>query len=60
MTAIGHGVVIFQMPRSLVTVKECLTIGNHSLIGMGAIVLQNVPEKSAMVGNPARFLRPTY
>ena len=29
----------------------------HSLIGMGAVVLKDVPEGSVMAGNPARRLR---
>lgn len=39
------------------TVRELLTIGRGSLIGMGAVVLHNVPPNSVMVGNPARRLR---
>jgi len=37
--------------------KEYLTIGRGSLIGMGAVVLEDVPPNSVMVGNPARRLR---
>ena len=32
-------------------------VGARSLIGMGSVVLKDVPENSVMVGNPARFLR---
>jgi len=39
------------------TVKQCLKIGQGSLIGMGAVVTKNVPPNSIMVGNPARRLR---
>lgn len=39
------------------TVRELLTIGRGSLIGMGAVVLHNVPQNSVMVGNPALRLR---
>jgi sugar O-acyltransferase (sialic acid O-acetyltransferase NeuD family) len=35
------------------------TIGNGCLIGMGAVIRHDVPEKSVMVGNPAKLLRKT-
>jgi len=37
-----------------------VTLGAHTLVGMGAVVLKDTPERSVMVGNPARFLRATY
>jgi acetyltransferase-like isoleucine patch superfamily enzyme len=36
-----------------------VTIGDRCLIGMGSVVLRDVAENSVVVGNPARFLRPT-
>jgi sugar O-acyltransferase (sialic acid O-acetyltransferase NeuD family) len=39
------------------TIRQCLTIGHHSVIGMGAVVVKNVEPHSVMVGNPARKLR---
>lgn len=39
------------------TVRELVRIGRGSLIGMGAVVLRDVPPNSVMVGNPARRLR---
>ena len=39
------------------TVRQSVRIGAGSLIGMGAVVLENVPANSVMVGNPARRLR---
>jgi sugar O-acyltransferase (sialic acid O-acetyltransferase NeuD family) len=39
------------------TVRELLTIGRGTQIGMGAVVLHDVPPNSVMVGNPARRLR---
>jgi len=36
-----------------------ITIGDFSLIGMGSVVLKGVAENSVVVGNPARFLRPS-
>ena len=31
-----------------------VTIGSHSLVGAGAVVTKNVPEKAVVVGNPAK------
>lgn len=39
------------------TVKQYVRIGQGSLIGMGSVVLHDVPPNSVMVGNPARRLR---
>jgi sugar O-acyltransferase (sialic acid O-acetyltransferase NeuD family) len=39
------------------TVRQHLRIGAGSLIGMGAVVIRDVPPNSVMVGNPARRLR---
>ncbi len=39
------------------TVREKVTIGRGSLIGMGSVVLKNVPANTVVVGNPARRLR---
>ena len=39
------------------SVRQSVTIGRGSLIGMGAVVLHDVPPNSVMVGNPARRLR---
>lgn len=38
-------------------VRQLLTIGRHSLIGMGAVVVKNVEPNSVMAGNPARKIR---
>jgi sugar O-acyltransferase (sialic acid O-acetyltransferase NeuD family) len=37
--------------------RQYLRIGRDSFIGMGAVVLNDVPLNSVMVGNPARKLR---
>lgn len=39
------------------TIREKLTIGEYSVVGMGAVVTQNVPPFSIVVGNPARVIR---
>ncbi len=39
------------------TVREGLRIGRGSLIGMGAVVVKDVPAGSVMTGNPAKKLR---
>ena len=36
------------------TVKQFVRVGKGSLIGMGAVVLRDVPPNSVMVGNPRR------
>jgi carbonic anhydrase/acetyltransferase-like protein (isoleucine patch superfamily) len=38
------------------TIKQYLRIGKGSLIGMGSVVVHDVPPNSVMVGNPARRL----
>jgi sugar O-acyltransferase (sialic acid O-acetyltransferase NeuD family) len=39
------------------TVREYVRIGRGSLIGMGAVVVKDVPPNSVIVGNPGRRLR---
>ena len=39
------------------TVRQEVRIGASSLIGMGSVVLNDVPPHSVMAGNPARRLR---
>jgi len=39
------------------TVRQHLRIGRGSLIGMGAVVVRDVPARSVMAGNPARKLK---
>jgi sugar O-acyltransferase (sialic acid O-acetyltransferase NeuD family) len=36
-----------------------VTIGNYCLVGMGSVVLSDVPENTVIAGNPARVLRHT-
>jgi NDP-sugar pyrophosphorylase family protein len=39
------------------SVRQYVRIGRGSLIGMGAVVVKDVPPNSVMVGNPARRIR---
>ena len=39
------------------TIKNKLRIGARAMVGMGAVVLQDVPAGAVVVGNPARILR---
>ena len=38
------------------TVREKVTIGDFSLIGAASMVLKNVPDRSIVIGNPAKLL----
>lgn len=38
---------------------EKRTIGDYALVGLGSVVLHDVPANTVVVGNPARFLRKT-
>jgi acetyltransferase-like isoleucine patch superfamily enzyme len=38
-------------------VRQNLRIGRDSLVGMGSVVIKDVPPSSVMAGNPARKLR---
>lgn len=39
------------------TIREKVRIGDYSLVAAGAVVIDDVPENSVVVGNPARILR---
>ena len=39
------------------TVRQNLHIGRNSLVGMGAVVVKDVPPNSVMAGNPAQRMR---
>jgi acetyltransferase-like isoleucine patch superfamily enzyme len=45
--SIGSGATI--LPR--------VTIGEHAMVGAGSVVTRNVPPRTIVWGNPARFLR---
>jgi len=37
-------------------IKEKVVIGDYSVIGLGAVVIRDVPSRSTVAGNPARLL----
>lgn len=37
--------------------REKITIGKYAVVGMGSVVLNDVPENGIVVGNPAKLLR---
>jgi acetyltransferase-like isoleucine patch superfamily enzyme len=39
------------------TIRQCLQVGRHSLVGMGAVVVKDVAPDSVVMGNPARWVR---
>ena len=38
------------------SIKERVTLGKWSIVGMGSVVIKNVKENSVVVGNPAKNL----
>jgi acetyltransferase EpsM len=39
---------------------ERVTIGEYAVVGAGSVVLRDVPDRSIVVGNPARVIRENY
>lgn len=39
------------------TVREDLTIGKNSTLGMGSVLLKDIPESEIWAGNPAKYIR---
>jgi UDP-3-O-[3-hydroxymyristoyl] glucosamine N-acyltransferase len=35
-------------------IREHMTIGEHSFVGLGAVVTKSLPQRSRVIGNPAR------
>ena len=35
-------------------VRQYVKIGDHAFVGMGAVVLKDIPERTTVIGNPAR------
>lgn len=42
---------------SSVTILAGVTIGEHAIVGAGAVVTKDVPAHTIVAGNPARILR---
>ncbi|HCR71752.1 MAG TPA: sugar O-acyltransferase, partial [Anaerolineae bacterium] len=42
------------------TIKDGLRIEDDCLIGMGSVVIRNIPENTVVIGNPANFLRNSH
>lgn len=40
-----------------VPIKEKLKIGSYSIVGMGSVVLRDIPDNVIALGNPARAMR---
>ncbi len=54
-TTIGEGVYLGAGSH----IMQNLTIGNRALVGIGAVVVRDVPPRVTVFGNPARPLRGT-
>lgn len=39
------------------SIREKINIGRHSLVGLGSVVLQDVPNDCIVAGNPCRIIR---
>jgi len=39
------------------SIRGGIRVGSRSLVGMGSVVVQDVPENTVVAGNPARYLR---
>lgn len=37
--------------------KDCISVGRGVIVGLGAVVVRDVPDKSVVVGNPERKIR---
>ena len=38
-------------------VMKGVTIGNRSVVGVGSVVVKDVPEDTIVAGNPAKVIR---
>lgn len=56
---LGGNVILGKFSSVLISasVKEKITIGDHSLIGGGSLLLNNCSDYSIMFGTPAKFVR---
>ena len=39
-------------------IKERVKIGSNTIIGMGSVVFNDIPDNVIALGNPARVMRP--
>ncbi len=58
----GSGVPVPCAPKNVtcgchVAIIGDITIGNNVTIGAGAVVVKDVPDNAAVVGNPARIIK---
>ncbi len=37
-----------------------ITIGSHSTIGSGAVVINDIPDNTVAVGNPAKIIKSAF
>lgn len=43
-----------------VSIRAGVTIGESAIVGMGSVILQDVPPASTVVGNPGRVIKQLY
>jgi acetyltransferase-like isoleucine patch superfamily enzyme len=43
---------------SSATILAGVTIGEYAMVGAGAVVTKDVPDRTIVAGNPAKVLRP--
>ncbi len=61
---VGHGVILcgcsivrrgaYLAPGAIV--RDRVTVGCYSVVGLGAVVVENVPDGAIVLGNPARIV----
>lgn len=58
-TVLGGGCVIGEGTYIGVnaSIRERISVGANSVIGMGAVVIQDIPENVIAIGNPAKVIR---
>lgn len=61
---VGHTIMFgrvkvgdFTQISGQVCIREGVTVGSRALIGMGAVVIKDVPDNTVVVGSPAKPLR---
>ncbi len=59
---IGGGVIIKNHAwiGSFSSLRDNITIGEYSTVGQGANVVENVPDKATVAGNPARQIKSSF